>query len=206
MRNILYYVIYLLIIINSCASNDHQDKLSIKEKYFTNLFDNYSDDSIRAVNFEVAYNNNSTAPNYIVYKAKDLNTGSIKEICSEAPFLSGALHRELEIEYDEKGIKYIDSIALAQNIYEFKKKEALDNINFFEYPNYERILEIAKGLDLEYYHNKFGQNNVPELKYFASDSGFVQLTFCHIMFNCGILTRRDCIAGNNIYFGNPIDL
>jgi hypothetical protein len=187
--------------------NDHKDRASREENSIASLFDKYSNDSIRAINFKIAYNNNSTAPNYVVFRAQDLNTGLIKEICTEAPFLSGALHREFEVDYDEKGTEYIDSIALAkrQNIYEFKKKEALDNIDFFKYPKYERILEIAKGLDLEYYHKKFGKNDFPELKHFANDTGYVQLTFCHIMFNCGILTNRDCVAGNNIYFGYPHD-
>jgi hypothetical protein len=192
-----------LIVINSCKSNDYKETVPGQEI----LFDKFSNDTVRSINFEIAYDNNSTAPNYVVFKAKDLNTGLIKEICTEAPFLSGALHIEFGVDYDKKGIKYIDSIARRDNqtIFEFRKKEALDNIDFFNYPEYHRILEIAKGLDLEYYHRKFGKNDVQEKKYFPSDSGFVQLTFCHIMFKCGILTRRDCIAGNNIYFGFPPD-
>lgn len=186
-------------------SNDQKDKISNEKKPFVNVFDKYSNDSIRAINFEIAYYNSGTAPNYLVFKAKDLNTGLIKEICTEAPFLSGALHREYEVDYDEEGTAYIDSIAISkkQDIYEFRKKEALDNIDFFKYPDYSRILEIAKGIDVESYHNKFGKNKSAELKHFTSDTGFVQLTFCHIMFNCGILTTRDCVAGNNIHFGSP---
>ena len=38
--------------------------------------------------------------------------------------------------------------------------------------------------------------------FFETDTGFVQITFAHIMFNCGILANRDCIAGNNIWFGD----
>lgn len=203
------YILHLLIltIFYSCGFNNHQDKIKSIDKPIINLFDKYSNDSIRAANFHVAYSNQSTAPNYIVFKAKDLNSGLTKEICTEAPFLSGALHRELGIEYNTKGTEYIDSIILSQNqkTFEFANKEALNNINFFNYPGYDRILQIAQGLDLDYYHNKFGKNDLPELKYFESDTGFVQLTFTHIMFNCGILTRRDCESGNNIYFGNPVN-
>jgi hypothetical protein len=138
---------------------------------------------------------------------KDLNSGLTKEICSEAPFLSGAIHKELGIKFDTKGTEYVDSLILhhRQKLFEFKSEEALNNINFFEYPDSNRIIQIAEELDLDYYSKKIGKNDTPELKYFNYETGFVQLTFKHIMFKCGILTRRDCEAGNNIYFGNPLE-
>ena len=194
----------LLIIIQSCGSENQTDKETITEKLDTELFDKYSNDSVRIVIFEIAYDNKSTAPNYIVFKAKDLNTNLIKEICCEAPFLSGAIHRELNIDYDTKGTEQVDSIILEkkQDVFEFRKKEALKNISFYEYPNYDRIIQIAKGLDLENYHKIYGNNDSAKMMYFETDTGFVQETFTHIMFNCGILTRRDCEAGNNIWFGD----
>jgi len=194
----------LLIIILSCETKTKIDNLSNIDKPIKDLFDKYSNDSIRYKIFKSSYENNSTAPNYIVFKAKDLSTGLIKEICTEAPFLSGAMHRELNIEYDLKGTNKVDSIILAnrQNIFEFKNKEALKNINFYDYPDYERIIQIAKGIDLDYYSETFSKNDSTKLMHFSSDTGFVQVTFSHILFNCGIKTTRDCIAGNNIWIGN----
>ena len=193
----------LLIITQSCGLENKSNNESKTEKPETNLFDKYSNDSIRSMIFEIAYDNKSTAPSYIVFKAKDLNTGVMKEICCEAPFLSGAMHLEYNIEYDKKGTEYIDSIILAnrKEIFDFRKRDALKNISFYEYPNYDRIIQIAKGLDLEKYHRTYGRNDSVNMMHFETDSGFVQETFTHIMFNCGILTRRDCVAGNNIWFG-----
>ncbi len=195
----------LLIIIQSCDLKNQNDKGLTINKPEINLFDKYSNDSIRNMIFEIAYDNKSTVPSYIVFKAKDLNTGLIKEICCEAPFLSGALHRELNIEYDTKGTKYIDSIILVkrQGIFEFKNKEALKNISFYEYPNKEVIDKIAKKIDLDHYYREYGTNDSVKFIHFENDTGFVQETFAHIMFKCGIITSRDCVAGNNIWFGAP---
>ena len=195
----------VLIITQSCGLDNQTNNESKIEKSETNLFDKYSNDSIRSVIFEIAYDNKSTAPSYIVFKAKDLNTGIIKEICCEAPFLSGAMYRELNIEYDIKGTEYIDSIILAnrQGVFEFKNKEALNNIGFYDYPDKEIIDKIAIKNDLDYYFEKYGENDSIKLMYFEIDTGYIQESFAHIMFKCGIITSRDCVAGNNIWFGDP---
>lgn len=193
-----------LIFFQSCGFRNQNDNSSDKRLNKTDLFDKYSNDSLRNVNFKIAYNNKSTAPNYLVFYAKDLNTGLIKEICCEAPFLSGAIHRELNIDYDTKGTEFVDSLILANSnrTFEFKNEEALNNVSFYEYPDYDRLLQIAKGIDLDYYYKTYGENDSSKLMYFESDTGFVQISFTHIMFKCGILTSRDCEAGNNIWFGN----
>jgi hypothetical protein len=188
----------------SCGLRNQNDNSADKRLSEIDLFDKYSNDSVRNVNFEIAYDNKSTAPNYLVFKATDLNTGLTKEICCEAPFLSGAIHRELNVDYDTKGTEFVDSIIKANSnrTFEFKNQEALKNISFNEYPDYDRLLQIAKGIDLDNYYKTYGANDSSKLMYFESDTGFVQITFTHIMFKCGILTRRDCEAGNNIWFGN----
>ena len=193
-----------LILLQSCGLRNQNDNSADKKLKETDLFDNYSNDSIRNANFKIAYDNKSTAPNYLVFKATDLNTGLTKEICCEAPFLSGAIHRELNIDFDTKGTDFVDSIIKSNSnrIFEFKSEEALNNISFKEYPNYDRLLQISKSIDLDYYYKTYGKNDSSKLIYFESDTGFVQITFTHIMFKCGILTRRDCEAGNNIWFGN----
>lgn len=195
----------IIIILQSCGLKNLNDKVSTNDSSETELFDKYSNDSIRYAIFEIAYDNKSTAPSYIVFKAKDLNTGLTKEICCEAPFLSGAMHRELQIEYNSKGTEYIDSIILAnrQGVFKFKNKEALNNISFFDYPDSTKLMKIAEGIDLDYYSKTFGKNDSSKLMYFKTDTAFVQITFTHIMFKCGILTNRDCEAGNNIWFGDP---
>jgi len=195
-----YRFILLIFTLISCETKIEVDKTTIIDKPEKSLFDNYSNDSIRGLNFKTAYNNNSTAPNYIVFRAKNLNTGQTKEICSEAPFLSGAMHRELNIKFDLIGEKYIDSLILAKRreIFNFKNKDVLKIMNFNNYPDYDSIVKIAKNIDLEYYI----KNDSIKLMHFESNSKLEQITFAHILFNCGINTRRDCIAGNNIWIEN----
>lgn len=192
-----------LAIIFSCQSKNKTDNSSTIDKPEINLFDKYSNDSIREQIFKSSYINSSTAPNYIVFKAKNLNTGLIKEICCEAPFLSGAIHREFEIQYDSIGTNKVDSIILENKlrIYDFKNKDALNNISFNDYPEYEKIIQNAKKIDLEYFHKKFGQTDSVQLMHFSSDNRNKQVIVAHILFNCGIKTTRDCLAGNNIWIG-----
>jgi hypothetical protein len=198
-------LLFLLIINQSCGVGQEKEFSIKSEPNEVDIFNKYSSDSIRSEIFKIAFKNKSTAPNYIVFKAKDLNTNIVKEICCEAPFLSGAMHRELQVNYDKEGIVLIDSLILEKRtqIFEFKNQDALNNINFFDYPDYQYILNVAKRMDLDYYQSKFGNNDSTNSMYFENDSGFVQLTFAHIMYMCGILTRRDCEAGNNIWIGNP---
>jgi hypothetical protein len=195
----------MVLMIQSCGFDNRTNNESKIKKTKTDLFDKYSNDSIRAVIFRIAYNNKSTAPSYVVFKAKDLNTGIVKEICCEAPFLSGAMHTELNINYDTLGTEYIDSIILAnrQGVFKFRNKEALNNIKFYEYPEKEVIDKIAKKNDLDYYFQKYGKNDSINSMHFETDTGYTQKVFAHIMFECGIITSRDCIAGNNIWFGDP---
>lgn len=195
----------LLIITQSCGLENQSNNESKIEKPETNLFYKYSNDSIRSMIFEIAYDNKSTAPSYIVFKAEDLNTGIIKEICCEAPFLSGAMHRELKIKYNNEGTEYIDSIILSNRlgIFNFKNREALNNISFYKYPEKDIIDKTATEIDLDSYYKTFGKNDSIKFMHFKNDSGFIQESFAHIMFKSGIITSRDCIAGNNIWFGDP---
>ncbi|MFC0878942.1 hypothetical protein ACE01N_20275 [Saccharicrinis sp. FJH2] len=198
-------VVSVFVLIQSCVFKNQNEKTPTEENLNIELFDKYSNDSIRNRIFEIAYNNKSSAPSYIVFNAKDLNTGVTKEICCEAPFLSGAMHRELNVEYDENGIKYIDSTILAnrEKTFHFINKNALANISFYKYPDKETIDKISKTYNLDDYFNKFGANDLIKYTHFENDTGFVQVSFALIMFKCGIITSRDCIAGNNIWFGDP---
>lgn len=197
-------VFSFLLVIHSCGLKDETDYGTVNRESELGLFDEYSNDSLRALLFEVAYDNKSTAPSYVVFKAKDLKTDLTKEICCEAPFLSGAIHIEFEIDYNTKGTKKVDSIILSnkQGVYEFENVDALNNISFYDYPNYEKIIQVAQELDLGYYQRRYVENDLIESVHFENDTGYVQLSFAHVMFNSGILTRRDCVAGNNIWFGN----
>jgi hypothetical protein len=133
-------------------------------------------------------NNLSTAPNYIVLNIKSLKTGEIKEICTEAPFLSGAIYKEYG--------KYPDKIDCKKNrerYFEFSKDSALWNINYNLYTkisldsfaktiNIEEIIKLVKSGKLE---SKTFKNSRKE-----------QIMFAHLMFNNGVMMTRGCVAGN----------
>jgi hypothetical protein len=115
------------------------------------------------------------------------------------------MHRELGRDYDEISSKYIDSLILGNKtkVFRFKDKDALENISFNTYPDSESIVKIASQKDLDYYFKKYGANDSINSMQFDGDSGIVQKTCAHIMFKCGIITSRDCVAGNYLLFGDP---
>lgn len=196
----------ILVIIYSCGNKDSGNDIEKAKVELSNVFYNSGNDSVRNKLFEIAYNNqNTSSPSYLVFIAKNLNTGEIKEICTEAPFLSGAMHNELGMGYDLNSSKFIDSLILgnSKRVFEFKEKEALENISFNEYPSKERIEEIAKKLDLEDFIKDFGSNENVKYMEFKEDEYFLQLSYSHILFNCGIITSRSSVGGNTIWFGYP---
>jgi hypothetical protein len=194
-----------LFIFQSCGNRNQSEMKSMDSNSMSYIFKRYSVDSIISKNFLIAYQNNSTAPSYIVFKVKDLNSGLIKEICCEAPFLSGAIHREKSIDYDSKGTEYVDSLILSNkyHFFEFKSKEALENVNFFNYPDSNKIIQYSQKLDLDKYYQMFSIQDSAAMMHFDNDTAFKQLMFAHIMFKCGIITNRDCEAGNNLWIGDP---
>jgi len=200
-RNIMIFISVFLL---SCGLKNSKEKISVNAENRTNLDDkSVVNDSLIAKNFEAAYNNNSTAPSYIVFKAVDLNTGQTKEICCVAPFLSGAMHREYKKDYDENGIQYIDSLVLnnRERLFKFRNKSALENISFQDYPDSTFIEKEKKKYNLDQYKKKFVNTDSTEAIHFSSTTNLKQLVFAHIMFKSGIITSQDCIAGNNLHIG-----
>ena len=138
--------------------------------------------------FCMALNNSSTAPNYVVLNIKNIKTGEIKEVCTEAPFLSGAMYKEFG--------KYLDKIdckKYKERYFEFSKDSALWNINYNLYSkvsldsfaktiNVEEIIKLVKSGKLK---SKTFKNSRKE-----------QIMFAHLMFNNGVMMTRGCVAGN----------
>lgn len=145
-------------------------------------------EQIKQEMFCKALNNLSTAPNYVVLNIKNIKTGEIKEVCTEAPFLSGAIYKEYG--------KYPDKIDCKKNkerYFEFSKDSALWNINYNLYSkisldsfsktiNVEEIIKLVKSGKLE---SKTFKNSSKE-----------QIMFAHLMFNNGVMMTRGCVAGN----------
>ena len=76
------------------------------------------------LNFLSAIQNESTFSYFTVIKAKNLNTGEIKEICTKGNFVSGALHIELKKDYSPRGEKDVIEYAKKHKdrYFEFKDR------------------------------------------------------------------------------------
>jgi len=135
-----------------------------------------------------ALNNLNTSPNYVVLSIKNIKSGEIKEVCTEAPFLSGAIYKE----YGKFPGK-IDCKKNKNRYFEFSKDSALWNINFNLYSkisldsfsktiNVEEIIKLVKSGNLKSKTFKSGRKE--------------QIMFAHLMFNNGVMMTRGCVAGN----------
>jgi hypothetical protein len=137
--------------------------------------------------FCTALANQSTAPNYVVVTVKNLNTGEVKEICTDAMDLWGAIYRQAgEVSCN----KY-------PNLYfEFSTNRDLLNINFYLYTKSD-LEQFAKGLDVEDIVQQIKEGRL-KTKHFGNDKE--QLMFSHLMFNNGIMVERDCESGYLFYY------
>ncbi len=137
--------------------------------------------------FCTALDNFSTAPNYIVVTVKNLKTGEIKEICTEAPFIEGAVGYET-------GNSFLKCSDYKTRYFEFANDSALRNISFDLYSKKE-LAKFAKTIDVEKSVQQVKSGGIIT-KGFSGHNDKEQLMFAHLMFNNGILMSRGCIAGN----------
>jgi hypothetical protein len=133
-----------------------------------------------------ALDNFSTAPNYIVVRVKNSKTGETKEICTEAPFIQGAMLRET-------GKWTIDCNNYKTRYFEFSKDSALWNISFDRYSK-DELDKYAKRINVAKIIGQIKSGKLTE-KTFTGDQK-EQVMFAHLMFNNGVLMTRGCLAGN----------
>lgn len=150
--------------------------------------------------FIAAIRDQSTAPYYVLIKVKNLKTGLVKDICIEAPFLSGAIFRETNCD-----IYKADTIAL-ENIdmyFEFSKDSALWNIGFDNYTK-EELHAFENKTNFDSIANEIRIGRLTDQGFWENNSDKNpkknQLMYVHILLEKGIMVRRGCVAGNYIYF------
>ena len=167
--------------------------------------------------FCAALENQSTAPNYVVVKVKNLNTSEVKEICTEAPFVEGAIYRQTG-----KFSFQTDCNDYPNRYFEFSADSALWNINFdlytiSELEEYAKTIDVKKivqqikedkfqqktfGFDVEEFEQHLREGKPPKeamkmvKKQTWEETHKEQTMFAHIMFNNGIMMTRGCVAGN----------
>ncbi|HTN21286.1 MAG TPA: hypothetical protein VL125_12465 [Pelobium sp.] len=133
-----------------------------------------------------ALDNDSTEPNYIVVTVKDKNTGKTKEICTEAPFIMGAVGQET-------GNGNIDLKNYKSRYFEFSKDSALMNISFDLYTKNE-LDAFKRKINVPNIVQQV-KNGILKSETFIGDRK-EQIMFAHLMFNNGIMMTRGCVAGN----------
>ena len=160
------------------------------------------------INYTLNYNlykkallNESTAPNYILISVQ---SGDIdyEVICIEAPFLLGAIHKELSFDYsidgENKAIDYalekvnmkflFQSDSAIQNIKPRYSQEILEEvINYFCAISTNELLNGPDSFEL--YLRKIWKDKEKDFSAYRDATAFVLLTR-------GILPTRDCFAGN----------
>lgn len=144
------------------------------------------DDQTKFKMFCSALDNFSTAPNYIVVTIKNKKTGETKEVCTEAPFIHGAMGRETgDWTFNCKNYK--------TRYFEFTKDSALWNISFDLYTR-DDLDKYAKTINVAEIVQQVKSGKLIS-KTFMGDRK-KQIMFAHLMFNNGVMMTRGCIAGN----------
>jgi hypothetical protein len=82
--------------------------------------------------FKTAVLDHSTSPYFVLVTIVDDRTGQSRTGCTEANFVLGAIHLELNLAHDSASIERADQIALqnADHVFHFSKQKALDNVAF----------------------------------------------------------------------------
>ena len=107
-------------------------------------------ESIRLDLFQKALKNESTATNYILINVVNDKTGKTTVVCTEAPFLLGAIHREYKIAFDKPGSAKALAIALSGAkaapplTFHFSNPDALKNLT--QYSRLEQVAEMRAAL------------------------------------------------------------
>lgn len=193
MRQIFLFF-FLILLTVSCGQTSNEEQ-SAEMQTNTETIDTISETQ-KFKMFCIALEKRSTAPNYVVVTVKNLNTGEVKEICTEAPFVKGAIYRETG-----KFSFTTDCNDYPNRYFEFSADSALWNISFDLYTKSE-LEEYAKKIDVKEIVQQVKEGKLWE-KTFGMDkkqtweaTSKEQIMFAHLMFNNGVMMTRGCVAGN----------
>ncbi len=173
------YIVFSLALaaLASCA---HPRPISDQSRYTDAMF-------LRAIQ------NGSTAPDFVLITVVDVRNRTTRVVCTEAPFLEGALHREFAIPYDKGGQLRVRELALRQanRVYRFSRPDALRNVQ----PRYSAgqldsaRAAIAGRPDSELLDYAFVQT-------LFKPEGGGRDALAHALLERGISCARGCIVGD----------
>ncbi|WDO12822.1 hypothetical protein MH928_16045 [Flavobacterium sp. WW92] len=149
------------------------------------------------LNYIAAINNGSTFQYHLVIKLKNLNTGEIREVCTEGNFLQGALHREYDLAYDEEGVEKAIKLAIEnkKRYYEFKNDSAIINIGSEDYT----MKELEK-LEKKINFDSLATQIKAKKKWAIALDNKEMMMYAHALFNRGVLTGENNCMGGRLYY------
>jgi hypothetical protein len=157
---------------------------------FSSILIAQADEKTQTKMFCKALRHFSSAPYYLVVGVENELTGIRKNVCTEAPFLQGAV--------DKQNGKYSGKNLSCRN---FKNRtislsnpSALSNIGFDLYSIAE-LDSFAQTIDLLQIIDRVRTEKYVELHMVPKKR---QIMFAHLMFQNGIMTSRGCISGDMI--------
>ena len=155
--------------------------------------------------FRTAIGDESTAPYFVLITVVDDSTGVSRAVCTEAPFLLGAIHIERRIPYNDRGSRRVQKIALSTrgHIFHFSNPNALANIPI---PYSDSLLLAARGWVEAFAKDQLVADLVtepsPVHKFYRSRKGDDRLAYklalAHALLERGLVVRRGCIVDDLI--------
>jgi hypothetical protein len=155
--------------------------------------------------FKIAIEDETTAPYYVIVTIVNDSTGTSREVCTEAPFLLGAVHIEKNIAYTERGCQRVQNIVLStkSRVFHFANRRALENLST---PYSEELLAATRrwveGLAVEDMATNLDKPHLPVYNYYRSRKGTDrlahQLALAHALVERGYFVRRGCVVDDLI--------
>jgi hypothetical protein len=164
-------------------------------------------DSITKKIYYDAFNNRSTAPDYVVFIAVDLKTNESKEICCESDQLYEAYLKDNLSNKDsatlfntyKKAIFSFDSILISLSCdytFSFKSSEALSHVGYYNYKSdsldyysSRQTIQIINSIRKDFRDKPIALNN-----YYR----YISIYLIHILNKEGVLCGRDCVSGSRM--------
>ena len=148
------------------------------------------------LNFMAAINNSSTIGYFTVVKIKNLNSGEVKEICTDGAFVDGALHLELNAGYDSVGSQKVRRhFKMKDRYFELKNEEALRNVGFENYD--EKMLDTLRR---QYNFKEIERRILKDRQYEIKLSDKKMAAFAHVLFNMGYMTGENKCWGGGLFY------
>jgi len=148
------------------------------------------------LNFLASVNNSSTFSYFTVVTVKNLNTGVVKEICTDGAFVAGALHMEYDSNYTGGADKRIEALLHnnQRRYFEFQSLKALYNVSFDTY-NPTLAQKIDKRI-IDAIVEKINRTKTYSIR--LPDDEMKALA--HALFNRGYMTgESNCFGGELFY-------